>query len=93
MNTGQNSALAGKRKRIDEIDAGILALIHERMKLAADIAQIKEEIGMEIEDLGRENELFAKLQRLNADSNVPDEKLLEIWGKIIELSKKIQESK
>jgi len=89
--TKNSSALIAKRQRIDQIDAGILSLIHERMKLAADIAAIKTEIGMEIEDLEREHELFSKLTALNAESNVPDEKLLEIWGKIVELSKQVQE--
>lgn len=84
------TVLLDKRERIDQIDAGILALIHERMQLAAEIATIKSQVGLEIEDLDRENELYAKLATLNQDSNVPNEKLLEIWGKIIELSKKIQ---
>lgn len=89
--TDQNqTALLYKRERIDQIDAGILALIHERMQLAAEIATIKSQVGLEIEDLDRENELYAKLAMLNENSNVPNEKLLEIWGKIIELSKKIQ---
>ena len=92
MNT-TNTALAGKRKRIDKIDAGILALIQERMKLASDIAAIKADIGMEIEDLAREEQLFDKIAKMNEDENIPNEKLLEIWGKIVELSKKIQESK
>ena len=88
--TQDNSALVAKRQRIDTIDAGVLALIQERMKLAADIAEIKADIGMEIEDLAREEELYNNLAQLNTESNVPNEKLLEIWGKIIELSKKVQ---
>ena len=92
MSHSTNTALAGKRQRIDEIDAGILVLIHERMKLAEEIAQIKAETGMAIEDLEREQALLSKIAKLNEDSNVPNEKLLEIWGKIVELSKKIQGS-
>ncbi len=83
--------LADKRARINEIDAGILALLDERMKLAIDIAQIKKSTGKDIEDLARETELLEGLKTLNTDTCMPDEKILEIWGKILELSKKIQE--
>lgn len=88
--TDQNTALVSKRQRIDVIDAGILALIQERMQLASQIAQIKSDTGLEIEDLAREEQLFSKLKKLNEETVIPDEDLLEIWGKIVELSKKIQ---
>ncbi len=85
--------LQPKRDRIDEIDAGILVLLDERMRLASDIAEIKQKTGKAILDLDREAQLFEKLlkQNRNKKTLIPDEKVLEIWGKIIELSKKIQE--
>ena len=83
--------LQSKRQRIDEIDAGILALLQERMQLALEIAEIKRQTGKEILDLGREEELFQKLIEKNKNSPIPNEEVLLIWGKIIELSRKLQE--
>jgi len=90
MTHDDNTTLQGKRKRINIIDAGILSLLQERAQLAMEIKQIKRDTGLEIEDLSREQELKNYLQSLNENSALPDEHLIEIWGKIIELSKKIQ---
>ncbi len=94
QNIVSENPLQGKRDRIDEIDAGILVLLDERMRLASDIAEIKRKTGKDILDLDREAQLFKKLLAKNKaqESLIPDEKVLEIWGKIIELSKKIQEN-
>jgi len=93
QDTTNENPLQSKRERIDQIDAGILVLLDERMRLAADIAEIKRKTGKDILDLDRESQLFEKLLAQNKEqkSLIPDEKVLEIWGKIIELSKKIQE--
>ncbi len=80
-----------KRERINEIDAGILSLLHERMKLAVEISEIKRQTGKDIDDLEREEELLKSLIDKNTDTLIPNEDLLLIWGKIIELSKRIQE--
>lgn len=78
------------RGKINEIDAGILALLDKRMKLALEISKTKKSIGKEIYDADREAELFDSLIEKNKETILPDEKVLEIWGKIIELSRKIQ---
>lgn len=78
------------RDKINKIDAGILALLDKRMKLALEISKTKKSIGKEIYDVDRESELFEALIEKNKETILPDEKVLEIWGKIIELSRKIQ---
>ncbi len=78
------------RAQIDEIDMGILALLDKRMKLAIDIAKAKKHINKDIFDPERERVLLSKLIERNQETIIPDEKLLEIWGKIIELSKDTQ---
>ncbi len=88
--TDSKKQLQGVRVKIDEIDAGILALLDERMKLAMQISAIKKQTGKDIFDPKREEELFARLKELNKDTVIDDEKLLEIWGKIIELSRETQ---
>ena len=78
------------RAQIDEIDVGILALLDRRMKLAIEIARAKKNTRKEIFDPERERELLAKLIEQNQKTIIPDEKILEIWGKIIELSRDTQ---
>lgn len=78
------------RSDINEIDAGILDLLDRRMKLALKISKTKKSIGKEIYDAEREEELFAALMERNKETILPDEKVLEIWGKIIELSRNMQ---
>ena len=79
------------RKKIDEIDAGILSLLDKRMKISIKISQTKKTQNKAIFDSSRERELLAHLIEMNQETIIPDEKVLEIWGKIIELSREIQE--
>ncbi len=78
------------RKKINKIDAGILDLLDQRMRLAIEVAKAKKTTGLEIFDPERERGLLAKLIEQNKKTLIPDEKLLEIWGKIIEISKETQ---
>lgn len=82
--------LTALRTQIDKIDVGILALLDQRMKLAIDIAKAKKSIKKSIFDPERERILLEKLVERNQETIIPDEKILEIWGKIIELSKDTQ---
>jgi 3-deoxy-7-phosphoheptulonate synthase/chorismate mutase len=86
-----NDNLQQYRQEIDKIDAGILDLLDRRMKLAIKIAESKKQIGKLTLDKKREDELFAALKEKNKKTSLPDDAVLEIWGEIIELSKKIQE--
>ena len=81
------------REQIDQIDANLLALLDKRMKLAIEIAETKKFLGKLVLDTSREAELFEKLKKQNSETILPDEKVLEIWGKIIELSRTIQEKR
>ncbi len=82
--------LTDLRVQIDEIDAGILSLLDKRMRLAIEISKNKQIIGKDIFDPERERELLANLIERNQETIIPDEKVLEIWGKIIEISKDTQ---
>ena len=81
------------REQIDQIDANLLALLDKRMKLAIEIAETKKFLGKLVLDTSREAELFEKLKKQNSETILPDEKVLEILGKIIELSRTIQEKR
>ncbi len=80
------------RTEIDEIDAGILSLLDKRMKVSLKISESKKSNNKAIFDPSRERELLANLIEMNQETIIPDEKVLEIWGKIIELSREIQDS-
>lgn len=78
------------RTKIDKIDAGILSLLDKRMKISLDISAAKKESQKAVFDPSRERELLANLIEMNQETIIPDEKVLEIWGKIIEISKDTQ---
>lgn len=53
------------RKRIDELDEMLLRLLNERASVVKDIAGIKQKSSMEFHDPLREEEIIARLQRIN----------------------------
>jgi chorismate mutase len=79
------------RQKIDKIDAGILSLLDKRMKISIKISETKKVSNKAIFDSSRERELLANLIEMNQETIIPDAKVLEIWGKIIELSREMQE--
>ena len=91
QNPTPTSDLESKRQRINTIDAGILSLLDERMRLAIEIAQIKQQTGKDIEDLERETQLLGEILKQNRETIIADEKVAEIWRAIFTLSKDIQE--
>lgn len=82
--------LTNLRVQIDKIDAGILSLLDRRMKLAIEISKNKKNNSKAIFDPERERVLLNNLIEKNQETIIPDEKILEIWGKIIEISKDTQ---
>ncbi len=78
------------RAEIDAIDDGIFILLEKRLHAAKKISKIKKETGKEIKDPQREVQLFQRLKEKFKNTEYDDEKLLEIWGKIIELSRDVQ---
>ncbi|HEY5714666.1 MAG TPA: chorismate mutase [Candidatus Gracilibacteria bacterium] len=85
-------AIIDARTKINKIDVGILDLLKKRIRLAQEIGQHKNAHGLDVNDVSRERELLRMLIEANG-GDIPDEKLLEIWGKIIELSKTVQDQK
>ncbi len=79
-----------KREKIKEIDQQILELLSHRFGLAREIAEIKKNSQVEIEDLGREKELFEFYLQLSEELGLDLEFTRELFEKIIEHSKKLQ---
>ena len=74
------------QKEIATIDAGILSLLDKRVRLNLKISKAKEK---GLIDASEERYELAKLIEQNQETVIPDQKLLEIWGKIIEIPKDI----
>lgn len=74
--------------QMENIDAGILMLVDKRQRLLQLIIALHPECDYRKNTEKEEKILLEK----NKKTIVPDDKLLEIWGKIIELSGTIKES-
>ena len=82
--------LAALREQIDQIDDQLLALLDQRMELAKQVAQAKQETGKAIFDPEREKQLFERLEQKLADKHYDSEKIIKIWEPILEISRDVQ---
>ena len=78
------------RKKIDEIDARIVELIGERIKVAEEIGQDKKENKKLIEDREREQGVLKHVRSLARENNINPGDVVAIYRQIIDTSKKIQ---
>jgi chorismate mutase/prephenate dehydratase len=79
------------RRRIDGIDAQLVALLNERQSVSIRIGLHKRELRRSVYDPERERELLAKLKKMNTGP-LTEEALLAIYGAILDASHKVQES-
>ena len=77
------------RKDIDRLDDELLGLLIKRLKLGKEIGEVKREIGKAVADEAREKEIFQRLIK-NAGSKMAEEDVIDIFSKILEISRKIQ---
>ena len=77
------------RKDIDRIDDELLGLLIKRLKLGKEIGEVKREIGKVVADEAREKQIFQRLIK-NAGSKMAEEDVIEIFSKILGISRKIQ---
>jgi len=84
--------LKGLRDQIDSIDADILNLINQRLKIGQKVGEIKKEKGGQILDRSRERKVIEKLSELN--QGPADEEILKyIFNVIITATRDIQKPK
>ena len=76
------------RSRIDGIDAELVTLFAERMKLCAQIAEYKREHGIKVLDSSREDEVIRKVTALCEDDIAPC--AAELYRAIFEISRSYQ---
>ncbi len=82
-------ALAKKRKELDEIDRGIVALYEARMRVSREIGALKRENGMAIFDEARENDVLASREAMLSDASLGNG-LRSVYRLLLEQSKSIQ---
>ncbi len=77
-----NSDISHIRERIDQIDASILSLLHERIDMAREIGRCKGRNNLSTWDPARERQIFERLESLNQD-RFPRASMLSIFHEII----------
>jgi len=77
------------RKQIDDVDARIIELIGERIRIAEEIGRGKREKGRSIEDRERERKVLANVRRVAREKgiDISGEELKNIYERIISVCK------
>lgn len=81
--------IADWRRRIDELDEKLVALLNERATAAKEIGRLKKREGTAIFEPNREKEIFENLCRVNRGP-LPDRDLAQVYERIIDVMRKIQ---
>ncbi|HEY9775170.1 MAG TPA: chorismate mutase [Planktothrix sp.] len=84
--------LEAARKRIDEVDAQISALLVERLQLANEIGNVKADLHIQIKDKARELDVLARVATASEDANISDA-IKEIYQAIFASSRELQARK
>jgi len=77
------------RRAIDEIDGRLLALINDRLNLAAQIGSLKQVAGNPVKDLEREKHIINRLQAANSGP-IDNDLLSRVFVDIIRASCHLQ---
>jgi chorismate mutase-like protein len=81
--------LADCRKRIDDLDLRILALLNERTKVVEEIGRIKQELGLPIYEPKREDDVFHNVITHN-QGPLPPEAVRRLFERIIDEMRTLQ---
>ncbi|HUO16756.1 MAG TPA: chorismate mutase [Verrucomicrobiae bacterium] len=81
--------IAHWRKKIDEIDCKLVALLSERARAAIEIGKLKRETSMPIYEPDRERIVFDNVQTANGGP-LPGRDLVRIYERIIDVMRNIQ---
>jgi chorismate mutase len=77
------------RKKIDEVDRKLVALLSERAQAAAEIGKLKRNTSMPIYEPDRERVVFENVQAANPGP-LPGRDLVRIYERIIDVMRNIQ---
>ena len=77
------------RREIDKLDLEILELLQRRMALVEQIAFLKRQAGVEVQDAAREEAIFGRLAQ-EARTPLSPEAVERIFGEILKVSRELQ---
>ena len=83
--------LAPLRRRIDACDEQIVQLINERLKVALEVGELKTREGLPIRIPEREDEIIAKILKLNKGP-CPSDVLKKVYRILIDTAVGLEES-
>jgi chorismate mutase len=78
------------RGKIDAIDTALLHLLNLRTELALEVGRLKNEEGVALRALGREQEILTRMRELNPGP-LDNEAVAKIYQLILDLSIRTQE--
>ncbi len=81
--------IADWRKKIDEMDEEIVALISKRAEAAKAIGELKRETALPVYEPQREKDVFEHVQRINPGP-LSDELMVDIYQRIIDVMRTLQ---
>ncbi len=79
--------LMALRRRMDAVDARLLALLEARLQIAREMGRVKRRDGLSARDAARE---AAVIDRLGARSPVDEQTLRAVWGALFAASLRAQ---
>jgi len=82
--------IADWRRKIDEIDRRLVALLSERAQAAHEIGKLKHDAGMPIYEPDRERHVFENTQNAN-QGPLPNRDLQRIYERIMDVMRHIQQ--
>jgi monofunctional chorismate mutase len=77
------------RQTYDTLDAQIIELLEARLKVSSEMGPLKKQLGLEIQDPKREQEILNALQNHLTDKDLYPY-ILKIYNSIFEASKELQ---
>jgi chorismate mutase len=77
------------RRRIDELDVQLVALLNARASCALDIGRIKRDLGMEIYQPDRETQVLAQV-RAASGGPLPPDAITRVFERIIDEARRLE---
>ena len=81
--------IADWRRKIDELDDQLVQLLNQRAGAALEIGKLKKRVELPIYEPGREHDVFQHVQAANPGP-LPNEQLLDIYERIIDVMRTLQ---
>jgi chorismate mutase-like protein len=81
--------IADWRKKIDEIDQRLVAILNERAAAAQQIGFLKRDANAPVYEPARERQIFEHVRSANRGP-LPDRDLLQLYERIIDVMRKLQ---